>query len=91
MIGHIELADDGVPVPVPGTEPEHEDARSDDPPDISSLEDTADPVAAEPEEPGEDADLVAQPPTVGRRPATGAVRSCRAGRPSTFARSAAAT
>ncbi len=63
VIGHIELADDGVPVPVPGTEPEHEDARSDDPPDISSLEDTADPVAAEPEEPeepGEDADPVAR-------------------------------
>ena len=60
VIGHIELADDGVPVP--GTEPEHEDARSDDPPDISSLEETPDPVAVEPEEPeepGEDADPVA--------------------------------
>ena len=65
VIGHIQLADDGVPVPVPDTDLEHEDARSDDPLDISSLEDTQDPVAVEPEEPdeldepGEDADPVA--------------------------------
>ena len=48
VIGHIELADDGVPVPVPDTDLEHEDAPSDDPLDISSLEDTQDPVGVEP-------------------------------------------
>ena len=58
VIGHIELAFDGFPVPMSGAAPD-EDSRADDAPDIWRAEDTPDPVAVEPEEPGEDAAPVA--------------------------------
>ena len=51
VVGHIELADDGVPVSVASTEPDHEDPRSEDAPSISSAEDVE--VAGEAEEHGE--------------------------------------